>query len=262
MEKNIFSLPYSSYENEVNDIELTMCKNLYEEAEYIARNIAMLIRSGYRYRDIGIITKNLDSYSSLIKAIFKKYEIPIFIDEKKDITGNSFIKYVLAVLEIFSKNWSYEAVFNYLKAGIVKIDNLYELENYALKWNIRGKKWYEGKWNFGENNAFIAEQEKIVTPLLELKKSLSGIKTAEKISQNLYEFIIKNTIDADIDAEIYNMVIDVLDEIAYLFKDKKMSFDTYAKLLKTGIGAKEIGQIPQTQDKVTVGDVNRSKRIN
>ena len=55
------------------------------------------------------------------------------------------------------------------------------------------------------------------------------------------------------------MVIDVLDEIAYLFKDKKMSFDTYAKLLKTGIGAKEIGQIPQTQDKVTVGDVNRSK---
>lgn len=259
MEKNIFSLPYSSYENAVNDIELTMCKNLYEEAEYIARNIAMLIRSGYRYRDIGIITKNLDSYSSLIKAIFKKYEIPIFIDEKKDITGNSFIKYVLAVLEIFSKNWSYEAVFNYLKAGIVKIDNLYELENYALKWNIRGKKWYEEKWNFGENNAFIAEQEKIVTPLLELKKSLSGIKTAEKISQNLYEFIIKNTIDADIDAEIYNMVIDVLDEIAYLFKDKKMSFDTYAKLLKTGIGAKEIGQIPQTQDKVTVGDVNRSK---
>lgn len=44
-----------------------------------------------------------------------------------------------------------------------------------------------------------------------------------------------------------------------LFKDVKMSFDTYAKLLKTGISTKEIGQIPQTQDKVTVGDVNRSK---
>ena len=38
-----------------------------------------------------------------------------------------------------------------------------------------------------------------------------------------------------------------------------MNFETYIKLLKTGISYKEIGQIPQTQDKVTVGDVNRSK---
>src|SRR5699024_10093549 len=62
-----------------------------------------------------------------------------------------------------------------------------------------------------------------------------------------------------INVDSYNAVIDVIDEIADLFKDVKMSFDTYAKLLKTGIQVKEIGQIPQTQDKVTVGDVNRSK---
>ena len=39
------------------------------------------------------ITKNIDNYSSLIKAIFSKYDIPVYIDEKKDLSQNILIKY-------------------------------------------------------------------------------------------------------------------------------------------------------------------------
>lgn len=260
LEKNIFDLPYSTYNKEVKNIKLTIAKNEYQEIENVARIISKLVRyEGYRYRDIGAITKNIESYSSLIRAIFSEYEIPVFIDEKKDITSDIFVKYVLAILDIFAKNWSYEAVFNYLKSGIVKIDRLYELENYCIKWNIKGSKWYEKPWNFGEEDTFAKEQKEIITPLLELKNSLKSKNSADKISEELYKFILKNTSEIELDTESYNAVIDVIDEIAMLFKDVKMSFDTYAKLLKTGISTKEIGQIPQTQDKVTVGDVNRSK---
>ena len=289
LEKNIFDLPYTTYNKEADNIKLTIAKNQYEEIENVAREISKLVRKeGYRYRDIGVITKNLEDYSSLCKAIFNEYEIPVFIDEKKDITSDIFVKYVLAILDIFAKNWSYEAVFNYLKSGIVKVDRLYELENYCLKWNIKGSKWYEKPWDFGEEDTFEAEQKEVITPLLEFRKNLNSKNTAEKISEELYKFILKNC-DAyqntneqaqkksenkqennelsnkDVDKEgwintdSYNAVIDVIDEIAELFKDVKMSFDTYSKLLKTGIQTKEIGQIPQTQDKVTVGDVNRSK---
>ncbi len=282
LEKNIFDLPYKPYNKEVENIKLTIAKNQYEEIENVAREISKLIRKeGYRYRDIGVITKNLEDYSSLCKAIFSEYEIPVFIDEKKDITSDIFVKYVLAILDIFAKNWSYEAVFNYLKSGIVKIDRLYELENYCIKWNIKGSKWYEKPWNFGEEDTFEAEQKEVITPLLEFRKNLSSKNSADKISEELYKFIVKNTSENNknnisqvaenqmsnkpfteettINVDSYNAVIDVIDEIADLFKDVKMSFDTYAKLLKTGIQVKEIGQIPQTQDKVTVGDVNRSK---
>ena len=260
LEKNIFAIPYTIYEKNVENISLTMAKNQYEEIENVARKIYNLVRdNNYRYRDIGIITKNLEEYSSLCKAIFSEYDIPVFIDEEKDITQDIFIKYVLSILDIFAKNWSYEAVFNYLKTGIVKIDKIYELENYCLKWNIKGKKWYEKTWDFDEDKSFIEIQKNIITPLLELKNNLNGVKTAEKISKELYNFILKNTNVDEIESESYNAVIDVLDEIADIFKDGKMNFETYIKLLKTGISYKEIGQIPQTQDKVTVGDVNRSK---
>lgn len=260
LEKNIFDIPFTSYNKKVENIKLTIAKNQYDEIENVARQIYKLVRDeGYRYRDIGVITKNLESYSSLCKAIFTEYNIPVFIDEKKDITSDMFIKYVLSILDIFAKNWSYESVFNYIKSGIVKIDNIYELENYCLKWDIRGKKWYENKWNFGDENQFINEQNQIVMPLLELQKELKKEKTADNISKKLYDFILKNVQDEQIEVKSYNAVIEVIEEIADLFKNEKMSFDTYIRLLKTGISSKEIGQIPQTQDKVTVGDVNRSK---
>lgn len=50
-----------------------------------------------------------------------------------------------------------------------------------------------------------------------------------------------------------------MEQIATIFGEQNMSFEYYSKILKTGLSAKELGQIPQTQDKVTVGDVNRSK---
>ena len=262
LEKNIFDIPYTQYEKNVENIRLTIVKNEYDEIEYIAKEIINLVRkNNYRYRDIGIITKNLDTYSSLCKAIFNEYDIPVFIDEKKDITSDNFIKYVLSILDIFAKNWSYESVFNYLKSGMIKIDRIYELEKYCLKWNIKGKKWYEKEWSFEVDDNFIDEQKRIILPLLELKNSLNSLKTADEISEKLYDYIISN-IDIDeskINVESYNLVIDVLDEIVELFKGEKVSFDTYIRLLKTGISNKELGQIPQTNDKVTVGDINRSK---
>lgn len=260
LEKNIFGIPFTSYEKNVENISLNVCKNQYEEIENVSKEIVKLVRDkGYRYKEIGVITKNLSTYASLCKAIFSEYEIPMFIDEKKDITTDIFVKYILSILDIFAKNWSYESVFNYLKTGIVNIDKIYELENYCLKWNIKGKKWYEKPWNYEEENNFEEEQKDIIEPLLRLKQNLIGVKTADKISKELYKFIIENCKEKEIEVESYNVVIEVLDEIADLFENEKLSFDTYIRLLKIGIQGKEIGQIPQTQDKVTIGDVNRSK---
>lgn len=70
LEKNIFDIPFTSYNKKVENIKLTIAKNQYDEIENVARQIYKLVRDeGYRYRDIGVITKNLESYSSLCKAI-------------------------------------------------------------------------------------------------------------------------------------------------------------------------------------------------
>lgn len=279
LEKNLYAMDFKEYNEELNNIRLYLAENRYNEIQYVAGNIVKLVRDeGYRYKDIAVICKNLDTYESLCKAIFEEYEVPVFIDCQKDISQNIFIKYVLSIFDIFSKNWSYEAVFNYVKSGLIDIYNIYELENYCLKWGIQGKRWYEAPWNYekaNDANNFNSEQELITKPLIELKEKLKGKKSAQNISIEIYEFIKKkateiSTTSTDIIRkytenelndilEAFKIVSDLLSEIAEIFEEEQFSFEEYSRILKTGLATKELNQIPATQDKVIVGDVNRSK---
>ena len=265
-----------------------LANNQYSEIEEVARRILELVRSKkFRYRDISVITKNIDVYSNLCKAIFKEYDIPVFIDEKRDLSQNILVKYLISILDIFARNWSYDSVFNYIKCGFLNItpSDIYLLENYALKWEIKGSKWYKADWNFHDEDStgkatidHINElRRKIVTPLVELKNNLSGNKTAKQISENLYNFLIKNNIDKVLESKIkelndmqkvdiaaeyetsWKIVMQVLDEIVLVFGDENITFESYMQILKTGLGESKLGTIPMAQDEVTVGDVDRSR---
>lgn len=158
LEQNLYNIKQKKYELEPKDLSIFLANNQYSEVEYIASKIIKLVREeGYRYKDISIITKNLDNYSNLCKAIFNKYNIPIFIDEKKDLSDNILVKYILSILDIFSKNWSHESVFNYIKTGFIEIEQeeIYKLENYCLKWGIKQSKWYKSEWNFHDDKIKI-----------------------------------------------------------------------------------------------------------
>lgn len=71
-----------------------MAENPYTELEYIAKRILGLVKKGYRYNEIGIITGNLEEYASNAKMIFEKYDIPLYLDYKKELSENILIKYI------------------------------------------------------------------------------------------------------------------------------------------------------------------------
>lgn len=284
LEKNLYNIKYEKYNKDVENIELFLAKNQFTEIENIAKEIVKLVRdNGLRYKEISVITKTMDTYSKIIKAIFNKYDIPVYIDEKKDLSENILIKYVLSVIEIFSKNWSYEAVFNYLKTGLsgIDINDIFILENYCLKYGIRGSKWYKEPWKIAKNDDELKIlnnlREKIVKPLLEFKDNLNRIKNAKEVTEKLYEFLIKNKIDEELinkanilekNGEIalsnlyrssWNTLINVLDEIVLVLNIDKISFEEYVKILKIGLQNSGLGSIPTTLDQVIVGDVERSR---
>ncbi len=83
MKKNIYNTQSTNYEENVENIKLFLAKNQYSEVENVAKNITKLVKhNNLRYKEISVITKDMNSYSSLIRAIFNKYDIPVFIDEK------------------------------------------------------------------------------------------------------------------------------------------------------------------------------------
>ena len=91
---NSYIKPYSETPE---NIKLFFANNSYSELEYVSNEILRLVKEeNYKYNEIAIISDNLDTYNLEAKVIFDKYNIPIFIDEKKDLNGNLLIKYVLA----------------------------------------------------------------------------------------------------------------------------------------------------------------------
>ena len=287
LESNLYENRYKKYEEKVKNIEMFLAKNQYSELEKVANMILKLVREkNYRYKDITIITKNISTYANLARAIFAQYGIPIFIDENRDLSQNIVIQYVLSILEVFSKNWSYDAIFNYIKTGFLDIDedDIFKIEKYCLKWGIKHNKWKKefvyGKQEEKDKSEIERLEEirkNIVNPLIKLKEEINKNSTAENISKQIYQFLIEQNIEEKINEKIQNLmdigqidianeyknsiktIIEILDEIVLVFKDDKITIDKYVKILKVGFKNSSLTKIPGTQDQVILGDTDRSR---
>lgn len=283
LEKNIFNNRAKKYDKKVENIKIFLAKNQYSEIENVAKQIKKIVKNqGLKYRDISVITRNIDTYSSLIRSIFKQYDIPVFIDEKRDLNQNIIVQYLLSIFEIFSNNFSKEAVFNYLKIGFSDLENddIFKLENYCTKWGIKHNKW-KNDFTYGINDENKEEIEylnklrkQIIEPLLNLKDKFGTVKETSKA---VYEFMQEQQIEEKINAKInelqeigqidlaneyitsYKIILDIFDEMVLIFRDEKLSIAKYMQILKTGLKNSELGKIPGTQDQVIVGDVERSR---
>lgn len=288
LEENFYSIPYKKYEEEPKNIKMFLANNEYSEIEHIASQIVKLVRNeGYRYKEISVITKNLSIYSSLIKVIFSNYNIPVFIDEKKELSENIIVKFLISVLEICNKNWSYESVFNYLKTGFVNIEReeIFKLENYCIRWGIKGNKWYKEDWNYVGKDEYTKEELErlnelrriIVKPIRNLQEKAKKDNTFFNLTKILYEFLQEMKLEETIKLKInklnekgfielaneyetsFKVLMDLFDEIVLVFGEEKTNFDKYMNILKIGLKNTGLGKIPATQDEVIVGDVSRSR---
>jgi len=277
LEQNLSNNKTFKYEENTKNIELFLANNPYSEVEYVAKKIYYLVKNqGYKYREIGIITNDIESYSEDSRAIFPKYDIPVFIDEKKSLNQNILIKYIISLLDIFEYNWSFDSVFNYLKIGLLDIDyyEIWKLEIYCKKWGIKNNKFFKS-FNYeplNENQEKLENlRKKIINPLVEFKENFMQNKNAKEITKMLYEFLINNHIIESLDKKIktiemsneyntsYKILLDILEEIVELFGNENITFEKYKELLKVGVLESELGKIPATQDQVILGDLDRTR---
>lgn len=162
------------------------------------------------------------------------------------------------------------------------MDTAYYLENYCLKWGIKGSKWYKGEWNFYDESEEEIQKIKyarniIVEPLMRFKNDLLGIKDVKSITKKLYEYLIQNNIPKKLEEKIeklleieeleiakeyessFKILTQVFDEIVLVLGESKVTFEKYAEILKIGLRNSDLGKIPTSQDEVIIGDIDRSR---
>jgi len=276
------------YEKDTKSIYVTAAQNKYMEISDISKKIQHLVKDNdYRYNDIAVILGNED-YRMPIKSIFNQYNIPYFMDSKKDIMSHPLTELIRSSLEIIISNWSYESVFRFLKTGLVpfKEDDVNLLENYVLAYGIKGFRWKLEHWSYGfdettefEENHINSLKDKLTEILQPISEFTRNKKyTITEISTKVFNFILSlNVIDTlniwidglnDNDAlkkehtQVWKMVTEIFDKMVEILGNEKVTIPEYSKILNAGFSNAKIGIIPPSQDEVIIGDMKRTRLPN
>jgi len=297
LEQNLFSYPCRKYGTPAESISVFAAANMFSEVESAAREVIKLCReTGLRYRDIAVTCRNLDNYEKVVSVIFKEYDIPCFVDKKRDITGHPLVILILSVFDIFKSNWSYESVFRYVKSGMSNIDRESSdvLENYVLACGIKGNKWtQEQEWlarveyGFDKKGMDSYEQQSMETvnrariqlaqPLSAFRKKTGGRRNATEICTALFEFLCDIGVPQRIEGliqhfsvlgelgkvveyrQVWNIVMEVLTQVVEVTGEDVLGIGRFSEILAAGFEEYSIGLIPPALDQVLVGSIERSK---
>ncbi len=288
LEANLFRYPYKPYRELNGEIELTQAQNPAKEAEGVVRKIWHLVKEkGYRYRDIAVISADMEQYGDILKEAFDKQGIPCFIDKKNTIMGNPFVEFVRSALMILKENYSYESIFRYLRTGLAGMEraDIDILENYCLALGIRCRSDWEKLWT-RSTREIIPEKIDVVNALrCQVVEDIAPIATAwtnrkltvtEKMTE-LHAFIRKHGIQeklAEYEQEFaeagkkglskeysqtYALVMELFDKIVTLLGEEQIELRELSDILDSGFEEIKVGIIPPSVDMVLVGDMERTR---
>ena len=296
LEQNLFRYQYEPYMEKQREIRMFEALSPREEVHQTALYIRKLIREeGLTYRDIAVVIGDLEGYASYVETEFGQLEIPCFIDRTRGIILNPMIEYIKSALQLYIKDFSYDTVFHFLRSGMVDIsrEEIDELENYVIRTGARGYRTYsrlftrrteEMQQGSGQDDTERAEEtlERLnrirqqFADTVEILHMAPRAKAGEYVD-HLYDFLEQNQVqqkllnyqqqfeqEGDLAkareyAQIYRLVMDLLDQIYGLLGEEEISLQEFADILDAGFGEITVGTIPQNVDRIVVGDMERTR---
>ncbi len=287
LERNLFRYHVKPYGGPQNAIQIFETDTPREEVHQTGLLIRQLVQEeGIAYRDIAVITGDLSGYAPYIETEFEHIGIPCFIDRTRGILLNPMTEYIKSALELFIRDFSYEAVFHYLRSGLSDIprEDVDLLENYVIQTGIRGYRRYSRLFThktaqMGEDEEKLSHINAIRERMMEQVEMLhgEGRGAAGDYVNRLYDFLVQNGVQEKLArmeayftergetsrakeyAQIYRLVMELLDQIYGLLGEETISLEEFCELLEAGFGEIEVGTIPQNVDRVVAGDMERTR---
>ena len=258
-----------------------------EEVHQAGIEIRRLAREeGLAYRDIAVIMGDLAGYAPYVESEFAQMEIPFYLDWTRGIVLNPMIEYIKSALELYAKDFSYEAVFHYLRSGLSDLDweETDRLENYCLQTGVRGYRSYSRL--FTRKTSRMEGDEEELAQMNGLRQRmmeqvemlhLRGKEPVKVYLNALYDFLVQNRVQEKLAvfqtrfeeagelvrakeyAQIYRLVMELLDQVYALLGEEEITLQEFMEILEAGFGEIQVGTIPQNVDRVLVGDMERTR---
>ena len=268
------------YKEKTEKISIFNSENPIAECESLMQSITKKVRDmGYFYKDIGILATDINEYSNILNQTFARYNIRGYIAEKKSLLSHPAGMFILSFLELIYERLETGAVMKFLKSGLTPIDfnEICKLENYVLDVNVKGKYWLEefkykeNEYNLESINKTREEFVKLISPCYE---NLKGRHTAKEFTDALKSFIEKTQLERKTEEytrhftksgkthlaleyrQVYNSIIDVLNQFEVCMTDETFGVEKYYEMLLNAFNETKISTYPPETDMVVAGDAD------
>ena len=286
LERNLFRYKDGVYTGTPENIRIYEGSNPKEELQYIVSEILQLTRKeGFRYRDIAVVTADLETYGKVAANMMKQNDIPAFLDYKRSVASNPYVEMLCSALEIVEKGYPYDTMFRYLRTGLTGISrhDIDMLENYCLAVGIRGSRAWHEPWKKKmkrstyqpELETLNALREQIMAPFLNLEAVLKDKEANVRAYVTaVYEFVTALHSAEQIKAlsecepagneyeQLYAKVLELFDRIVELLGEENVSLKEFNRIVAAGFEEMKVGLLPPTSDCVMIGDIERTRLDN
>ncbi len=260
-----------------------------EECMAAAEQILDLVHSGCRYRDITVVCADLGSYKPLVNLAFHRCGIPMYLSGTEDILCKSVVSTVLSAMDAALGGFDQKDMLRYLRSVLSPLDpdTCDDVENYAVVWGIRGKKWLEnwcnhpeglsGQWD-DESRALLdrlnAARALAVAPLSRLRQGFQGATKLEQQVLALYGFLEEIELEKRLDSlakelddrgdnrsaqilnQLWEILMTALEQLHDVLGQTQWDTETFTRLFMLLLSQYDVGTIPPVLDAVQVGPVS------
>ncbi len=291
LEQNIFRILKERTEYTGESLKVYQAKSIYDEAQFVARNIMkLIIEENYTFSDIAVITRQSDSYIGVIDNVFEKYGINYFMDKPQDIDTKPFIRFVMSCFDVITGGFDKEDVLALLKTDLtnITVEQIADFENYLFTWDITGRKFFDEFTlnprgfvdEFTEKDTLLLSEientRKIVinalksfyydtkdTTAIEISKSLMRLIYSLNCKENIISMCDTLEKDGELDlcneqVRLYNIFVEILDKLVMVIGDYRLSAKRFAELLHINFLNTDISFIPRGIDQVDIACADRS----
>lgn len=278
LEANLFSYPCLPYGAEAAGVTLYGAVSRHAEAEAVADAILAAARGGLRYRDMAVVVSDPQVYGAALRRSLSLREIPFFLDAKRPVQSHAAAELVQGALSAVSEGFAPEQMLRLAKCGYggVAREDAEALENYVLRFGLRGSA-FLAPFRRGEDPA-PAERARaaLMEPLLALREGLHGRTVREKLTA-LYAYLTQvrlpeqlearatlllslgRPVEAEEHAQLWRVLTELFDQLYAILGDAAMGRDDFLGLIEEGFASCTVGVIPDTADRVLVGDPVRTR---
>ncbi|MBQ3497284.1 MAG: PD-(D/E)XK nuclease family protein, partial [Oscillospiraceae bacterium] len=234
-------------------------------------------------------------YETTVHSVFARYGVPVFDSRRALVAEKGAAVMLTAALDAVCGGFEYEDVFRCLKTGFagVSAQECDLLENYVIRWDVRGSMWMrEGDWTahprgFGaewkeQDTAALAQLNELrarVRSLLHpLYEAMRDETTAREKTVALYAFAraaklpeeVERRAAALFDAgeaetaeellQLWGILCDVFDQFYELLGDSVLDAQEFARLFALVLTQYSIGTIPVSCDRVNFSQLTQNDR--